>query len=66
MQGVNKLWLQFLCYSGAVVISLGLQHARPDLFAILCTPLPIGDLPSQREALDLPLDRSVVPTERVK
>jgi hypothetical protein len=41
MKGINKLWLQFVFYAGALVISLVLQASRPDLFALFCTPLPL-------------------------
>ena len=60
MSEVNRLCLRFACYAGLLVISLGLQISHPEMFALLCTPLPLGDLPNQREALDLPLNRSVV------
>jgi hypothetical protein len=67
MQGFQKLCLQFACYLVFLVISLGLQASRPDLFALLCTPLPLGDFLNQTERLALPLNHPVVPrTERVK
>jgi hypothetical protein len=65
MQGFNKLCLQFVFYAGVLVISLGLQGIRPDLFALLCTPLPLQDFLNQN-GLALPLNSPVVPTERVK
>ena len=66
MAGINKLCLQFACYAVVLVISLGVQVSRPDLFALLCTQLPIERLLSP-EGLALPLDHPVVsPTERVK
>ncbi len=55
---MDKLWLQFACYAGALVISLGLQVSRPDLFAIFCTPQKIGNLLQQR--LDIPLNSPVI------
>jgi hypothetical protein len=63
---MNKLWLQFACYLGLLAISLGLQGFRPDLFAILCNPLPIGDFLNQSDRLELPLNTPIVPKERVK
>ena len=68
MPGVkNKLWLQFACYAGALVTSLVLQVVHPDLFALLCTPLPVERMLSPTEGLDLPLNHPVVPKiERVK
>ena len=67
MQGVKKSWLQFACYAGALVTSLVLQVAQPDLFALLCTPLPVERLLNPTEGLALPLDHPVVPpTGRVK
>jgi hypothetical protein len=67
MQGLNKLCLQFACYGAVLVISLGLQASRPDLFALLCTPLPLQDFLNQN-GLDLPLNSPVVSprAERVK
>ena len=61
MQGINKLCLQFVFYAGVLVISLGLQASRPDLFALLCTPLPLENLIKQAEGLALPLNHPVVP-----
>ena len=68
MQGAkNKTWLQFACYAGALVTSLGLQVFHPDLFAILCTPLSVERMLNRTEGLALPLNHPVVPnTERVK
>ena len=67
MQGVKKSWLQFACYAGALGTSLVLQVVHPDLFALLCTPLPIGNLSNPTEGLALPLNHPVVtPTETVK
>ena len=68
MQGVKKSWLlQFACYAGALVTSLVLQVVHPDLFALLCTPLPVERMLSPTEGLDLPLNHPVVPKiERVK
>jgi hypothetical protein len=67
MPGVNKLCLQFAFYALALVISLGLQVSRPDLFALLCTQLPLSGLLSPVDGLDIPLNHPVVPsTGRVK
>ena len=68
MQGLNsKLCFQFVCYAGALGISLVLQLSQPEMFALLCTPLPVGGiLQQEQQGLDLPLNRPVVPTERVK
>jgi hypothetical protein len=67
MKGINKLCLQFLFYAGALVISLGLQISRPELFALFCTPLPITNFLSPSENLKLPLNNPVSPhTERIK
>jgi hypothetical protein len=61
MQGINKLWLQFACYSVFLVISLGLQASRPDLFALICTRQPIGDFLNQATHLAVPLNSPVLP-----
>jgi hypothetical protein len=66
MQETKKKCLQFACYAGALVISLGLQVAHPDLFAILCTPLPIGEMLNPQERLAVPLNSPVLPAERIK
>jgi hypothetical protein len=67
MPGVNKLCLQFAFYAVALVISLGVQVSRPDLFALLCTQLPIERLLNPTDGLALPLNQPLVPrTERVK
>lgn len=66
MQEINKLWLlRFACYAGALVISLGLQAVRPDLFALLCTPLPLGEMLNNQERLALPLSSPVVPSSEL-
>lgn len=67
MLGAKKLCLQFAFYGLALVISLGLQVSRPDLFALLCTQLPLSGLLNPVEGLDIPLNSPVVPsTGRVK
>jgi hypothetical protein len=68
MQELNKICLQFACYGVVLVISLGLQASRPDLFAMLCTQLPVGDFLNQAsEGLEVPLNSPLVPsTGRVK
>jgi hypothetical protein len=66
MQGINKLCLQFVFYGVALVISLGVQASRPDLFAMFCTPLPLQDFLNQQQGLALPLNHPVVSKERVK
>lgn len=70
MQGFIKSWsLRFACYAGLLVTSLALQVSQPEMFALLCTPLPLGGmLQQEQQGLDLPLNRPVVPTatERVK
>jgi hypothetical protein len=66
MQGINGLCFRFMCYAGLLVISLGLQISHPEMFALLCTPLPLGDFPNPQQGLELPLNRPVVPKERIK
>lgn len=64
---MNKLWLQYLSYLGLLVISLALQAFQPQMFALLCTPLPVGNFGNQGDRLELPLDSPIVPTvERIK
>jgi hypothetical protein len=58
---MNKIWLQLLCYVGLLATSLALQALRPDLFALLCTPLPVGGQLGQSDRLDLPLNSPIVP-----
>ncbi len=67
MQELDRRWLHFACYAGALGTSLVLQVARPDLFAILCTPLPVGEALNQQERLAVPLNSPVIPSgERIK
>ncbi len=63
---MNKLWLQFLSYAGLLGISLVLQLFQPDLHAILCTQLPLGNLPDRNGRVDLPLNDPIIPAERIK
>jgi hypothetical protein len=63
---MNKLWLQWLSYAGLVVISLGLQLLRPEMFALFCTPLPVVNIGTQNGRLELPLASPVIPIERIK
>jgi hypothetical protein len=60
---MKKTWLQYLSYAG----SLGLQILHPDLFALFCTPLPVGDSIDRRGGLELPLNSPILPpVERIK
>lgn len=63
---MNKLWLQYLSYVGLLVISLALQLLRPEMFAMLCTPLPVGNLFGDNNRIELPLNAPVVPIDGVK
>ena len=64
---MKKIWLQYLSYAGLLVISLGLQMFQPEMFALLCTPLPVGDFINRQPRIDLPLNSPVVqPVERIK
>jgi hypothetical protein len=63
---MNKLWLRFLCYAGLLATSLGLQVLQPEMFALFCTQLPIGEMLDRGDRLELPLNSPVVPKERVK
>ncbi len=59
---LKKSWSQYAYYALALVISLVVQIAQPEMFAILCTPLPIVDrLKPQLQGLDLPLNSPVIP-----
>ena len=58
---MKKIWLQYLSYAGLLVISLGLQIFHPEMFALLCTPLPVGDFTNRRPQIELPLNSPVVP-----
>ena len=67
MLGANKQWSHFACYAVALGTSLVLQVVRPDLFAMLCTPLPVGESLTQPQRLAVPLNSPVLsPTERIK
>jgi hypothetical protein len=64
---MNKRWLQHLSYAGLLVISLGLQIFHPEMFALLCTPLPVGDFLNRQPQIELPLNSPVLPpVERIK
>jgi hypothetical protein len=64
---MKKIWLQYLSYAGLLGISLGLQILHPDLFALFCTPLPVGDSIDRRGGLELPLNSPILPpVERIK
>jgi hypothetical protein len=66
MQESNKKWVQFSCYAAALGTSLVLQVVHPDLFAILCTPLPIDGIIKPSERLDVPLNSPILNGERIK
>lgn len=62
--GANKKWSQFACYAVALGTSLVLQVAHPEMFALLCTPLPVSGLLNNRsERLEIPLNDPVVPPQ---
>lgn len=64
---MNKIWLQYLSYVGLLVISLGLQLLQPEMFALLCTPLPVAEFGNRQPRIDLPLNSPVLaPPERIK
>jgi hypothetical protein len=63
---MNRIWLQFLSYAGLLVISLVMQLHQPEMFALFCTPLPVGGSGNQGDRLELPLNAPIVPMERVK
>jgi hypothetical protein len=62
MQGLKNLWLlRYSCYAVLLVISLGVQASRPDLFAMFCTRQPIAELLNQASHLALPLNSPILP-----
>jgi hypothetical protein len=62
MQGFTNSWLlRFVCYAGVLVISLGVQSTRPDLFVMFCTHQSIGDLLNQAGHLAVPLNSPIIP-----
>lgn len=58
---MKKLWLQYLSYAGLLGISLGLQVFHPEMFALLCTPLPVGDFLNRQPQIELPLASPIIP-----
>jgi hypothetical protein len=62
MQGFTNLWLlRFACYVGVLVISLGVQAVRPDLFETFCHPQPIAEFLNQASHLAVPLNSQLFP-----
>lgn len=69
MQENNRKWLQYACYAGALGTSLVLQRTHPEMFALLCTPLPIGggiNNSNPAERLELPLNSPILGTREVE
>ncbi len=59
-------WQPYLSYAGLLVISLAMQLFHPEMFALFCTPLPVGNYQNRDNQIDLPLNAPAIPLERVK
>jgi hypothetical protein len=59
-------WQPYLSYAGLLVISLAMQLFHPEMFALFCTPLPVGNYQNRGTQIELPLNDPIVPPERIK